>query len=73
MKTSDLIRKLCEDRNMPMAELARQIGQSPQNFSKKVRRDTFTLDEMNQIAETVGVEFTQAFVLPDGKEINLDE
>ena len=32
MKTSDLIRQLCEQMNISVSELARRLGQSPQNF-----------------------------------------
>ncbi len=44
MKTSDLIRQLCEQMNISVSELARRLGQSPQNFGNiklisKVKRD----------------------------------
>ncbi len=32
MKTSDMIRQLCEQMNISVSELARRLGQSPQNF-----------------------------------------
>lgn len=37
MTTSDMIRELCEKKNINLAELARQIGQTPQNFGKKLK------------------------------------
>lgn len=46
MKSSDMIRKLCANENISVSELARRIGQSPQNFGKKIKRDTVTFDEM---------------------------
>lgn len=55
MKSSDMIKGLCEKENVSVSELARQIGQSPQNFGKKMKRDTATFDEMVQIADTLGV------------------
>ncbi|WP_449580834.1 helix-turn-helix domain-containing protein [Porcipelethomonas ammoniilytica] len=36
MTTSDMIRELCDKQNISLAELARCIGQSPQNFNKKL-------------------------------------
>lgn len=48
MKTSDMIKKLCNKKNISVSELARRIGQSPQNFGKKMKRDTVTLSEMMQ-------------------------
>ena len=45
MKTSDMIRELCNKKNISVSELARRIGQTPQNFGKKLKRDTVTLEE----------------------------
>lgn len=69
MTTSDMIRTLCEKQNISLAELCRRIGQTPQNFNKKLKRGTVSFDEMVEIAEAVGVEYEQAFVLPDGEKI----
>lgn len=73
MTTSDMIRTLCEKQNISLAELCRRIGQTPQNFNKKLKRGTVSFDEMVQIAEAVGVRYEQAFVLPDGKRVELLE
>lgn len=69
MTTSDMIRELCEKKNISLAELARRIGQSPQNFSKKLKRGTVSFEEMMAIAEALGVDYEQAFILPNGKRI----
>ena len=45
MTTSDPVRRLCEEQNISVSELARRIGQTRQNFSKKLKRDTLTIDE----------------------------
>lgn len=72
MTTSDMIRKLCEERHMSLAELCRRIGQTPQNFNKKLKRNTVSFEEMVAIAETLGVCYEQAFIFPDGRKISLD-
>lgn len=36
MVTSDMIRELCNRMNISLAELSRRIGQTPQNFNKKL-------------------------------------
>ena len=69
MKTSDMIRQLCEQMNISVSELARRLGQSPQNFGKKLKRETITLEELKTIADVMEVKFEQAFILPDGNEI----
>ena len=71
MTTSDMIRALCEKQNISLAELSRRIGQTPQNFNKKLKRGTVSFFEMVEIAEAVGVGYEQAFVLPDGEKISL--
>lgn len=71
MQTSDLIRELCIKKNISVLELARRIGQSPQNFGKKMKWETVTLDEMKEIAEVMGVSFEQSFVFPDGESIKV--
>ena len=72
MTTSNMIRELCEERHISLAELCRRIGQTPQNFNKRLKRNTVTFEEMSVIAETLGVYYEQAFIFPDGRKISLD-
>ncbi len=51
------------------SELARKINTTPQNFSQKLKRNTFTKEEMEQIAEAVGGSWRAEFVFPDGTVI----
>lgn len=71
VKTSDMIRQLCEQMNISISELARRLGQSPQNFGKKLKRETITLEELKRIADVLDIKFEQAFILPDGNEIKI--
>lgn len=71
MTTSDMIRELCEKKNISLAELARRIGQSPQNFNKKLKRGTVSFEEMMEIAEALNVEYEQMFILPNGERIEI--
>ncbi len=70
MTTSDMIRQLCEKMNISQAELCRRIGQTPQNFNKKLQRGTVSSDEMMMIAEALNIKYEQAFVLPTGDKIS---
>lgn len=72
MTTSDMIRELCDRMNISLAELCRRIGQTPQNFNKKLQRRTVSSEEMAKIAEALGVGYEQAFVLPDGEKIEIN-
>lgn len=69
MTTSDMIRKLCEEMNISISELARRIEQSPQNFNKKLIRDTVNLSELITIADVLDIKFEQRFIYGDSKII----
>ena len=71
MTTSEMIKELCEQMNISIAELARRIGQTPQNFNKKLQRETVTLAELISIADELGVEFEQSFVLLSGEKLGI--
>ena len=71
MTTSDMIRELCDRMNISLAELCRRIGQTPQNFNKKLQRGTVSAEEMMEIANVLGILFGQGFTLPDGQSIKI--
>ena len=72
MNTSDIVKKLCEDQNISLAELARITGQSRQNLYKKLRNETLGTEELNRIADALGVKFEQAFILPSGEKLTME-
>ena len=67
MTTSEQIRVLCVRIGVSLSELARRIGQTPQNFNAKLKRNTITQDELNQIAKALDVTYEQYFVLGNGE------
>lgn len=69
MTISDEIRMLCARLNISKAELARRTGQSPQNLNEKMKRESFTIDELDEIARAAGAKFERAFVLPNDERI----
>ena len=71
MNTSDLIRKLCKEHCISIAELARKIGQSPQNFGKKLKRNTVSESELKQIANALGIIYEQTFVPDCDSDMNI--
>ena len=56
-------------KGISQAELARRVGSSPQGFNQKVKRGTFTPDELDAIAAALGAVYQFGFLFPDGKEI----
>ena len=57
--------------NISMSELARRIGQSPQNFSAKLKRGTITDIDLVNIADILNILYEHSFILPNGKKIQL--
>lgn len=69
MRISDQIKVLCVRSNISLAELARRIGLSPQSLSAKLKRESFTVSELDSLAEAVGATFERKFVLFTGEKI----
>ena len=67
MTTSEQIRVLCVRTDVSLSELARRINQTTQNFNSKLKRNTITQDELNQIAKALNVTYEQYFVLSNGE------
>lgn len=71
MSTSNLIRNLCKEKGIRVAELARKIGQTPQNFNKMLKRETVSTEELMQIADVLGVVFEQSYILENGEKLTI--
>ena len=71
VSTSNLIKNLCKEKGISVAELARRIGQTPQNFNKKLKRETVSTEELMEIAEVLGVVFEQSYILENGEKLTI--
>mgnify|MGYP004519623865 CR=1 FL=1 len=69
MTITEQIKILCVRNNVSEAELARRLGKSPQSFNSKMKRGSFTIVELERIAEVLGVEFSRKFILSNGETI----
>lgn len=69
MTIAEQIKVLCVRQNISLAELARRMGKSPQSFNAKMKRCSFTVEELEQIADVTGAEFERKFILMDGEKI----
>ena len=69
MTTSEQIKVLCVCSGISMAELARRVNTSPQSLSGKIKRGSFTINDLENIADAVGVKFEHKFVLNNGDKI----
>lgn len=69
MTISEQIKVLCVRCKVSEAELARRLGKSPQSFSSKMKRESFTIEDLNEVAQVLNVEFKRCFVLENGEEV----
>lgn len=69
MTTSEQIRVLCVRSGISLSELARRIGQTPQNFNTKLKRNTINQEELEKIAQVLNAKYEQFFVLSNGELI----
>lgn len=69
MTITEQIKILCVRSNVSEAELARRLGKSPQSFNSKMKRGSFTIVELENIAEALGAEFNREFILSNGEKV----
>lgn len=51
------------------AELARRIGTTPSNLNQKIKRNTLSMDDMEEIAKAMGGHWIAEFNFPGGTVI----
>ena len=69
MTISEQIKVLCVRSNVSVSELARRIGTTPQNFNAKMKRGSFTITELEYIAQILSCSFERHFILPNGEKV----
>lgn len=69
MNISEQIKVLCVRSNISVSELARRVGTSPQNFNAKLKRESFTISDLEQIADATDSSFERKFVLNNGENV----
>ena len=69
MTISEKIKILCVRAGISVSELARRVGQSPQNFHKKMKNGDFSVAELEQIASVVGCTYENHFIWVNGDKI----
>ena len=69
MNNSEQIRVLCAIRGISLAELARRINQTPQNFNAKLKRNTVTQEELEHIARVLEAHSEHYFLLENGERV----
>ena len=69
MTITEQIKILCVRCGVSEAELARRLGKSPQSLNSKMKRESFTINDLDEIASVLGVTFKRHFILVNGEEV----
>ncbi len=69
MTISEQIKVLCVRSNISVAGLVRRIGTTPQNFNSKMKRESFTIRDLEDIAHVLDCTFERNFILPNGDKV----
>jgi transcriptional regulator with XRE-family HTH domain len=69
MNTEQQINMAIAYKGISQAALARAIDMTPSNFNQKIKRDTFTREEIEKIAAALGASYNSYFEFPDGTKI----
>lgn len=72
MNIDDIIKEMCKNQNMSLAQLAQEMGQSRQNLYQKLKRNSISSEELRQISGILGASYEQSFVFPDGTRIKIN-
>lgn len=71
MRIDEQLKILGIKTDMTLSEIGRRLNKSPQSFSQKMKRGSYTLDDLEDIALATGCVLECAFVLPNGERIVL--
>ena len=63
------VKASCDLAGISITELAKRLGTSQQNLSKRLKVGKFTQDELNDIAKALGAKYISVFEFPDGTKI----
>lgn len=66
---SEQLKILCVKLGISVSALGRMSGKSPQAFSQKMKRESFTVDELKQIADAAGCRYEGAFIMSSGEKV----
>ncbi|MBS1402255.1 MAG: helix-turn-helix transcriptional regulator [Oscillospiraceae bacterium] len=69
MTIEQMLKMALSYKGISQAELARRINTTPSNLNQKVKRNTLTKEELEEIAVALDATFFCGFRFPDGTEI----
>lgn len=71
MRIDEPIKVLCVKTDLTLSEIAKRLNKTPQAFCQKIKRGTFTINDLDEIALVTGCKLECNFVLPNGEKIRI--
>lgn len=72
MRIDEQLKMLCLKSDMSLAEMARRLNKTPQAFNQKMKRGSFSVEELMDIALVAGCELKCEFVYPNGDKVTIE-
>lgn len=69
LSVSEQLRVIFFRTGVRIGDVAKAVGLSPQAFSARLRRNSFSMEELEKISKFTGCRYVQYFELPDGEKI----
>ncbi len=73
MRLDQQLKVLAAKNDITITEIGRRLDKSPQAFSQKCKRESFTISELQNIAMVTGCKLECAFVMPNGERIEMGD
>ena len=64
-----IIKEVCKEKNIPLAEVAKRIGISPVSLSQSLNGNP-TLSRLQEVASVLGVDVSELFERASGPEVH---
>jgi hypothetical protein len=72
LRLDDQIKILCIKSDLTLSEIGRRLNKTPQAFSQKIKRGSFTIDDLQEIAMVTGCKLECNFILQNGEKIIIE-
>lgn len=73
MRIDEQIKILCVKTDLTASEIAKRLNRTPQVFSQKIKRGSFTIDDLDEVAMVTGCSLECSFILPNGERIHIKQ
>ncbi len=72
MRIDAQLKMLCLKTDMTFSEIGRRLEKSPQAYCQKIKRGSFSIEDLHDIAMVTGCKLECSFVLPNGEKIVIE-